>query len=158
MATDTRDFDRVVLLDVQGLFGGRELWLDSDGSAWARVVGPPAPGQAQLPERLLAFTVPAPDMEELARRLAENDPAGMRIPDRPGVPDEARPIVCVQRGEDLRAVAKWAGDAHAEFDAIYRFLIRLVGRAVEAGGEEASWDGEAPPGFPDRRTIRDLSG
>lgn len=152
--TDEHAFDRIVLLDVQGLFGGRELWLSADGSAWARTVGPPRQGDPRLPERRWAFTVDPSDMDELARLLAEHDLAEMRIPDRPGVPDEARPIVCVQRGEDLRAVAKWARDRHAGFDAIYGLLKRLVNRTAEAGGPKPAWDGQAPPGFADRQTIR----
>jgi len=157
MMTERNEFDRVVLLDVQGLFGGRDLWLAADGSAWARTVGPPEAAKPRLPEGRLKFTVPPEDMDKLTRLLAEHDLAEMAIPDRPGVPDEARPIVCVQRGDELCAVAKWARDRHAAFDAIYGLLKRLVRRAAEPGGaKKAKWKGEAPPGFPDRQTIRQL--
>lgn len=150
-------FDRVLLLDVQGLFGGRELWLAADGSAHARVVGPPAPGQAMLGERRFTFTVGPGELAELARLLARHDLTKMRTPNRYGVPDEARPVVCVQAGRKIHAVGKWANDAHAEFDAIYLFLTRLVNREAQAAAGEGKWDGEVPPGFPDRQTAQALS-
>ena len=37
--------DQVVLLDVQNLWGGRDLWVSSDGKAFCRIVSRPKKGE-----------------------------------------------------------------------------------------------------------------
>jgi len=158
MPTETPTFDWVVLLDVQGLFGGRDLWLAADGTAHCRTVGPPRQGEARLPERRFSFTAPAGDLDELRRLLAARDVAAIRTPARYGVPDEARPVICVQSGGERHAVAKWARDVHPEFDAIYGLLVRIVNRGAAGTpiAERARGRNWHPAGFPDRQAILDL--
>ena len=155
METKLLGFDRVVLLDVQGLFGGCDLWLSAAGSAQCRIVRPPGGGGPGLRETRHAFTVPHADLDALGKLLTGHDLATMQTQNRYGVPDEARPVVCVQSGENIRAVGKWAGDVHPAFDAIYGFLRRLVEQAA-AGSlplRDAPSSDFPPPGFPDRHTI-----
>ena len=158
MQTDGPAFDRVVLLDVQGLFGGRDLWLAADGAAHCRIVRPPREGESGLRETRFAFTMPQAELDALRRLLEQHDVSGLQTPNRYGVPDEARPVLCVQSGPDVRAVGKWANDAHLEFDAICRFLIRLVELGARgAPAAECAYDRNwQPPGFPDRQAILDL--
>jgi len=159
MPTERAIFDRVILLDVQGLFGGRDLWIAADGEAHGRIVRPPGQGQSSLQETRFCLTVPAAEMGELRRLLERHDVGAIQTQSRCGVPDEARPVLCVQCGGEIRAVGKWANDAHPRFDAIYRFLIRIseLGAAA-APAAPRPWDRNwQPPGFPQRRTILDLA-
>jgi hypothetical protein len=58
----------------------------------------------------------------------------IEIPNRPGVPDEARPTITVRLADGTeKSVAKWANDKHADFDAIYKHLLSLCDLAVKKG-------------------------
>ena len=158
MASELGGFDWAALLDVQGLFGGRDVWVTTDGTAYCRTVGPPAAGQARLPETRVRFALNEADRDALARVLAEGDLAEIHTNQRYGVPDEARAILCVQRAGQRTAVGKWAGDPHAEFDAIYRLFVRIAGRAAEQNPQDADeWEAtRRAAGLPPRRDVLDL--
>lgn len=116
---------RVALRDVQGLFGGRNLYLRADGRAVLQRVGP---GMAET--RYEATLRPA-ELAALQRLLGDHHFFAIEIPERPGVPDEARPSieVTLAAGQHL-TVSKWANDAHPDFDAIYAWLLAFEKRAA----------------------------
>ncbi|MBM4037630.1 MAG: hypothetical protein FJ290_03870 [Planctomycetes bacterium] len=123
--------ERVVLRDVQGLWGGRDLWLSGDGKLIVNVVDPRKGAKAvsqyglQLSVEQLAAT---------AKLVAERGFFKIEIPNRPGVPDEARPTITVRLTDGAeKTVAKWANDKHADFDAIYGRLLSLCKLAQEKG-------------------------
>lgn len=125
-----RAIEWLVWHDIQALEGGRALYVASDGRAIARVVEPE-------PEVRARGTLPPERLRELERTLHEVDVLHMTVPDRPGVPDEARAILLVRfaSGEERR-VEKWDGVAHAGFDAINALMRTLTSELVRDGTTE----------------------
>lgn len=159
MTTDQDAFEQIVLFDVQGLWGGRDLWISADGKAICRVVKHPGGSATGLHEARYTCSVPSNELTSLAQKIADNDFFQLKTPDRYGVPDEARPVVFVKSASRSRAVAKWANDAHPAFDAIYAALMRIV-RLAEKGApaKECPYDRDwTPPGFPDNTALDDLA-
>lgn len=131
----------LTLRDVQGLWGGRDVWIGADGAAHVRVVdrGAETRFQGKVP------------IDALQALLAKHDLRAIRIPDRPGVPDEARPVLILRTEKDVVRVAKWAGQKDADFDALYGWLLtqaEAVARspALHRGRWDPAWK---PPGFLD---------
>lgn len=131
----------VTLRDVQGLFGGRDVWIAADGACHVRVMD-------RGVEKRYAGKIP---MDELKALLATHDPKKIRIPERPGVPDEARPTLIVRSAEEVVKVAKWANQKHAGFDAIYGWIVKKAedvaqGAPALEGRYDPAWK---PDGFKD---------
>ena len=107
--------------DGQPLGGGRNVYRVGDGRLFVRIVARGAQ------ETRYARRVEPAKVEELADLLREHRFMQIEIEERPGFPDEARPEIEVtwQSGES-KTVAKWAGDVHLDFDAIYDWLIELA--------------------------------
>jgi len=124
-------FQQIVLRDVQGLWGGQDLWLSGNGRLIVRIVDPEKGDKAvsqyglQLPQARVA---------ETGKLVAERNFFKIDIPSRRGVPDEARPTITVRLADGKeKSVAKWANDRHADFDAVYRHLLSLCKLAEKSG-------------------------
>ena len=119
---------RLTLRDVHGLWGGQTLDLQGTGLGWASVVD--AAGHEQRFPLVLGSARAA----ALFELLITHDFLALTFPARPGVPDEARPVVSVTNpaGEN-RAIAKWANDRSPAFEVIYRALLALVREAAGRG-------------------------
>lgn len=118
-------FAEVILRDVHPLWGGRNIYLFGDGRLFVQIVA--RDGQ----ETRYASQVEPAGIEELAELLRRHRFMEMEIEERPGLPDEARPEIEVTwRSGAHSAVAKWAGDAHPDFDAIYTWLLDLAEEVV----------------------------
>ena len=131
----------LTLRDVQGLHGGHDVWIAADGTAHVRTVD-------RGFEKRFKGTVPIDDLQAL---LAKHDLKKIRIPDRPGVPDEARPTLIRRTDKDVVKVAKWAGQKDADFDAVYAWLLK---RAEDVAKTPPLFDGRwdpawKPEGFSD---------
>jgi len=114
-------FVEVILRDVHPLWGGREVRVRDDGTLWVRLVR--AGGEA---EERTAHLSPE-EVAALGTLLEAHHFKGIEIPDWPGLPDEARPEIEVRwRSGERTVVAKWAGDVHPDFDAVYEWLLRLA--------------------------------
>jgi len=151
--------DQVVLLDVQGLWGGVDLWIAKDGRAVCRLVGPPKAGGRGLQESRYAFALSAEQQAELAALVDGHGFFTLQTADRQGVPDESRPAIFIRTGARRRAVAKWGNDAHPDFDPLYRFLLAAAragrtGTLLAEGAYEPDWQ---PDGFETGRAIRDMT-
>lgn len=150
---------QVVLLDVQGLWGGTDLWISEDGKAVCRFVRPPIEGESGLQEVRYSFVLSEGQKTTLSALIQERRFFHIKTHERPGVPDEARPILFVRSGEKSLAVGKWAGDRHADFDPIYEFL-RAVAESGKGGTEigkgpfERDWN---PDSFPKNEAIRNMA-
>jgi hypothetical protein len=126
-STHTAAVESVSLQDVQTLFGGQNLWLSSNGKVIAQVVEP------GLKEKRYELTLASDEVAELEQLLAKHDFAKIQLKERSGRPDEARPTISVTTADEKTTeVAKWAGDAHPGFDAIYAQLMAIVDRAKKA--------------------------
>lgn len=111
---------KIVLHDVQGLFGGRDICIDGLHDCIISLV---SQGLQEKRFRMKLF----PEETYVLRRLCiEGDLAALKIKERPGLPDEARPeITLTNAAGETCSVAKWAGDKVPEFDNVYEALMAL---------------------------------
>ena len=149
-------YKQIVLLNVQGLYGGVDVWISETGEVVCRKVIPPKEGEEGLQETRYAFSLSKAQNQKLAKLLGEHDFFTIKTKDRYGVPDEARPAIHVRSADASHAVAKWAGDRHEDFEAIYSALwevVELAGEKAEIHRGAHDWDWN-PDGFPTNRSIR----
>jgi hypothetical protein len=137
-----------VLHDVQGLLGGQALWAAEDRTAFVQVVGPPPAGQSGLWEKRYRTKLTAEQWAEVERLVGAHHLLTAKMVDRPGVPDEAHPIIVTvpKTGAAVR-VRKWASDKHPDFDPVYSYLLGLCRgefALVREGVFEWEW---RPDGF-----------
>lgn len=116
-------FERLVLRDVQGLEGGRNVYVRADGLVTVQVVTPTESG---LAEKRYELKLSDTQRQALHTLLDQHPLAKARIPDRPGVPDQARPEITLQRSHaSTTTVATWDDERQPDFDAIYAYLLEL---------------------------------
>ena len=139
-----------VLHDVQGLSGGHALWARADGTAVVQVVTPAPPGQSGLWEKRYNATLTPDQRAEVERLVGAHHFLTLAMKDRPGVPDEAHPIIAVvTKGGETAKKRKWANDKHPDFDRLYDYLLGLCQRVVDGQMvREGVYDWEwRPDGF-----------
>ena len=138
----------IVLHDVQGLFGGRRLWAADDRTAIVQVVGRPPAGHSGLWEKRYQFKLSEGEWAEVERLVGAHPQHPPKVPQRPGVPDEARPaIMVVTKAGLIQKAHEWAGDKDADFDPLYDYLLGLCrtdGEPVREGTYDWAW---RPEGF-----------
>lgn len=139
------EFRRLVLRDVQGLHGGRNVYVSADGTVAVQIV---APTETGLHERRYEFKLNVDQLKDLRTLLGQHPLARDRVPMRPGIPDQARPEITLYRtGGRSITVAKWDNDQSPDFDAIY---TRLLGFEKVAQKKNPVREGEyAPDWRPD---------
>jgi hypothetical protein len=146
-AAGPADFTWLILRDVQGLHGGRNVYLRENGTVVVQGVSPTGTG---LHERRFEFALSEQQSGELQQLLVRHPPGKIRLPARPGIPDQARPeITLVTRDGAVTTVAKWDDDRHPDFDALYGYFLRLAreaedGHPVWEGDYSNSWRPEDP--------------
>lgn len=107
--------------DVQALWGGRRIVLQGDGTAVLNIVSRDGNQQTRH------FALSQAEVAQLFQLCVAVDLVTMVMPERMGVPDEARPTLTVVNGNGRRhTVAKWANDKHERFDALYSALLKAV--------------------------------
>lgn len=149
-------YDQVVLLDVQGLEGGKDLWIQSDGKAFCRHVAHQK-GKSGLQETRYEFTLSEKQRSSLLALINKHGFFSIRTNKRSGVPDEARPCIHVKSGTNVHTVGKWAKDKHGDFDPIYQYLQSVAesgksGKEFHQGALDWNWK---PDGFPENKSIWD---
>jgi len=152
---EIEQLDQVILLDVQGLWGGQDLWVSANGKAVCRFVAPPTGNQSGLQETRYSFVLSAQQQVSLLELVKKHNFSSIKTKDRHGVPDEARPSILISSGPGTHAVGKWANDEHKDFDPIYRLLLSIAesGRkAPETYRAIFDWDWK-PDGFPGSKAI-----
>lgn len=156
--TSSRDepinFNQVILLDVHGLWGGNDLWIDRDGNVICRKVAQSLNADGKQDSRI-AFKLTDEQMQGLSELLRENDFFTIKTEQRTALPDTAYPILYVKSGDRAYAVGKWADDEHERFDAIYDYLIKLAESAdsSKAFHREPFSEYWSPPGFPTTQEV-----
>jgi hypothetical protein len=136
------------LHDVQGFSGGQALWADSDRTAFVQVVAP-APGKSVLWEKRYKFKLTDGEWAEAERLAGAHHFFSLKVPDRPGIPDETHPIIVVVTKDGVTAkVAKRGGDKRPVFDPFYKYLLSLCQRDSKIVREGAFDWGWRPEGFP----------
>jgi hypothetical protein len=136
------------LHDVQGLYGGNALWAAADRTTIVQVVGDPPAGRRGLWERRYRTTLSAGQWAEVERLVGACHLAAFNVPERPGIPDEACPIIfAVPCDRATIKVRKWANDRHWGFDPVYAHLLglcRAEGEPIHEGAYDWDW---RPDGF-----------
>ena len=123
----------VVLHDVQSLFGGHALWADSSLRAFAQTIG------VGLWEKRYQTILTLDEWAAIEQLVVQHHFFSLPnvLSKRPGVPDEACPLVVVTaQSGDNHKLQKWANDAHPDFDAVYDYLCALCradGELIQRG-------------------------
>lgn len=145
---------QIVLLDVQGLWGGRNLWVSADGITVCQVVGKGCGSATRY-----GFTLTPDQAAALAGIVEKHKALVIKTKDRPGLPDEARPIIFAKIDGKERAAAKWANDKCPDFDPVYALLLAIAETAKNGTQQAAGpydWDWR-PEGFPENKTVREMT-
>lgn len=131
-----------------GFFGGQQLFVLSNGVAFARVEHPPSKSESGMQKRRFRIQLQRADLVQLHDLLITHRFFTLSIKDRAGIPDERRTILKVRLSDgQRREVAKWAVDKHEDFDPIYEHLIGIVRRAektkpIYSGPADDRWKPE----------------
>jgi hypothetical protein len=141
-----------ILWDVQGLWGGTNLYLSKDGTAYVQIVEPPTIPYREggLREQRFKLNLGKEEVDAFIQLLRKHDFLGIQIKDRPGGADEGRPTLLVRFSSgESKAVAKWSNDKHADFDAIYSWLLDFAKntapiKPIQEGRYDGKW---SPDGF-----------
>jgi len=115
----------IELRDIQGIFGGRDVIINGSGIATieAVYVDPKAGG---LSHNKYAVQICKCDVENFLNTAIANDFVNIKIPERLGVPDEARPtIIIINSSGNKHSVCKWANDSDLRFDPLYTELLSI---------------------------------
>lgn len=126
---------RCSLYDIQGLWGGQALYVWGGGRALLRRVS-----RGRQEERFDA-SLPPDEINRLWAAFIAEDLAALEIETRPGIPDEAYPVICLYNpaGGKL-ARGKWARQVAPGFD---RLLAALNSAATLAAGGRLVYTGDA---------------
>ena len=108
------------LYEVQGLWGGRRIYVESNKRAVVQLIQP------NMLEHRYEFALEENEIKRILDLFVENDFLTIKANERPGIPDEARPrITLVNAAGEKWAVSKWAGVKDDRFDRIYQALLRI---------------------------------
>jgi hypothetical protein len=139
-----------VLHDIQGLRGGRALWVGEDGAAVVQVVGQAPAGQSGLWEKRYNLRLTGEQWAEVERLAGAHHFLTLKFKERPAVPDESHAIIAIvtKAGTSAKAT-KLGSNPQSDFDPLYKYLIDIcdgVGtvRPVHEGVFDWDW---RPVGF-----------
>ncbi len=125
------------LQDVQGLWGGREVYVSSIRIIVRKVSRGMIERRAEFVEDVAAHA--------LFQLCIETDLLTIEVESRPGLPDEACPtLVLTNEAGRQHTVSKWLGQKVERFDRIYTALLALEKKAdsiqpIYEGPLEAGW-------------------
>lgn len=153
---DYQNPSQIILLDVQGLWGGQDVWLSMSGKCYARKVIPPEVGESGLQEERYEFECGEDQLNSLLVLIKKHKIFNIKIEDRSGVPDEAKPLIYLKADEKAVSVEKWANDQDKDFDPVYDYLSNIL-KGVDSksliyrGNYDALWH---PAAFPSTIDVR----
>ncbi len=136
----------MTLVDVQGLFGGTCLYIDSTTrQLWCRHIG-----RGCLSDDRSQADLSPDNWQALDNLLHAHNLAAVEIPMHFPVPDEAHAAILLERSDGSKViVGKWARQSHPDFDPVYKHLLELAEaqrscpqHTIE--GYDPNW---RPPGF-----------
>lgn len=117
--------EKFVLRDVQGLHGGSSFYL-KEGIAIVQIVKRGEINQG-LQEKRYSLDISPKEIQKLERLISQHRFFEIEIPQRLGVPDEARPTITVTLASgESKTVSKWFNDRHPDFDVIYGHILDLT--------------------------------
>ncbi|MEI6342024.1 MAG: hypothetical protein WCR07_08705 [Verrucomicrobiota bacterium] len=120
----------LALYDSHGLWGGQELFILTNGVAYARIERRPRNGESGLHERRYKIQLTTNEVRALGTLLDRHDFLTVTVTNRTGVPDETGATISLRLGSlQRRDVFQWERDAQAGFKAIHGHLLSIVHRA-----------------------------
>jgi len=140
---------RVVLYDIQGLYGGTAVYVSDTGITFIQIVRP-EDGKDGLQEKRYIIKLKPGELEKLQKVIGENNFLKIKIKNRLGVPDEAHPIIeVIMKSGKSKKVWKWFNDVQPDFDAIYQYLGKIAEKVeryqlIHQGSFDYNW---VPVGF-----------
>jgi hypothetical protein len=144
----------VILLDVEGMQGGQNLWLSEDGAAIVQVVGPLSSG---LSEKRYRIPFGKPAMIEAERLAGAHRFLNLKLKLGVGPPGGGHPLIAViTKAGDKSSSIKREHDKQADFDPFYAHLLGLtkhLDRAELIYEGSFIWDWH-PEGFPSLDEIQ----
>jgi hypothetical protein len=115
------------LLDIQGLYGGQDVYVHADGTCLVRVIPEAGRSGGGLREHRYVASLPTDKLNNLVRIAEDSRFASYRQGRLHGVPDEAYPFIYWRRGAASTIEAhKWAEEKDPRFDAIYTALLKCI--------------------------------
>ena len=140
----------LALYDSDGLYGGQELFILTNGMAYARAQRPPQKKESGLQERRYRLQLTANEVQTLRALLDRHQFLTLTVPGGTGIPHEQRATIALRLPDGQRRdVFKWQRHPQAGFTAIHRHLLGILHRAektqpVFQGESVYAW---SPEGF-----------
>jgi hypothetical protein len=145
----------VILLDVEGMQGGQNLWLAEDGTGIVQIVGPWCSGG--LPEKRYRVQFGKQVVIEAERLAGVHRFLELKLKLGVGPPGGGHPRIALLSKDGKRSSSiKREHDKQADFDPFYAHLLGLTERldGAELIYEGAfTWDWH-PEGFPSFKEIQ----
>lgn len=120
----------LALYDIQGLWGGQEVFVLTNGVVYARTAQPPKKKENGLQEKRYKIQLSTTELQSLKALLDQHQFLTLTNANRKAVPDESGAIISLRfatnQGHD---VFQWEKDAQAGFKAIRLHLISIERRA-----------------------------
>jgi hypothetical protein len=158
--TDPVPIEAAILLDVEGMHGGRNLWLASDGTAVVQVVGHVTQAVGGLPEKCYRVRFGKAAVTEVERLVGAHRFLDLNLTLRVGPPGGGHPEIAVLTKAGGRGASiKREDDKHPDFDPLYAHLLLLAQKLdgaelIHEGAFDWDWH---PDGFPSPKEIRGWS-
>ncbi|MBA4190479.1 MAG: hypothetical protein C0467_21035 [Planctomycetaceae bacterium] len=148
-----------ILLDVDGMHGGRNVWLAEDGTAVIQVIGHSGPHG--LPETRYRVACGKASVTEAERLAGAHRFLDLRLKlTRSGLPGSSAPLVALLTKDGGQSTSiKWERDNEPDFDPLYAQLYHLSVTPPDVALIQEyifDWDWH-PDGFPPPNEIRSWS-
>lgn len=134
---------RIELKDIQGLWGGRNIFIIGSGKTIIQIVNPDSEKGLGLFEKRYTLSLDDYEIKGLIDTFIKNDFVTIKLNDRPGVPDEAKPeIILINSRGEYREVSKWQNDKNERFDMIYQQILEIEKKTEKLiPTSEFQWNG-----------------
>lgn len=123
----------LALYDSHGLWGGQELFILTNGLAYARIERPPQKKESGLQERRYKIQLTTNEVQKLRMLFDQHQFLTPTITTRTGFPDEAGATISLRIvGSQRHDVFQWERDAQTGFKTIHQHLLAIVRRAEKS--------------------------
>lgn len=124
----------IQMLDIHGLFGGRNIFILADGNVFVREVE----SGLEMKERRYHGKLSQEELGEIKQAIINVGFFGFRERKRAGIPDEARQSIYADFDRRHNEASKWQAEADPRFDLACEVLEML---ADELSQQKPIWVG-----------------
>lgn len=138
------EYESIELLDIQGLYGGRNVFVSKEGPVLASLVESPKEERGLIEKRYI-YNLDSQSFRNLVHEIIDNyNFLNLKIKDRMGIPDEARiTINLTDKNGKTYSLSAWDQDGmdpityqksdKRKFDSVYVLLRNLANSACYRG-------------------------